>query len=174
MKKIYKKYCNDIQNPALGAFLIYTFAKLFYQRKKNYLNLLDVLIFIPLIMVKDTREILYCLDTNGKSHKIIKISKFYEKVGYIGKRDNNLTLGTINGVILRFREFIMASIIFAVDTKLVELTSEGYIKPSDIHFPNFDLNKELSVLVSATIVLSILYADDTDFNKVLKNLEVIL
>lgn len=174
MKKIYKKYCNDIQNPALGAFLIYTFAKIFYQRKKNYLNLLDVLIFIPLVMVKDTREILYCLDTNGKSHRIIKISKFYEKIGHIGKRNNNLTLGTINGVIMRFREFIMASVIFAVDTKLVELTAEGYVKPSNIHLPNFDLNKELSALVDATTVLSKIYADDADLNKVLKNLEVTL
>lgn len=174
MKKIYKKYCNDIQNPALGAFLIYTFANLFYKRKKDYVSLLDIFIFIPLVMVKDTREILYCLDTNGKSHKIIKISKFYEQIGYIGKRNGNLTLGTINGVIMRFREFIMASIIFAIDTKLVELTADGYIKPRDVHFPNFNLNKELSVLVGATTVLSKIYADDTDLNKVLKNLEVIL
>ena len=31
MKTIYKKYCNDIQNPALGAYLIYVFSNTFYQ-----------------------------------------------------------------------------------------------------------------------------------------------
>lgn len=174
MKKIYKQYCNDIQNPALGAFLIYTFANLFYKRKKDYVSLLDIFIFIPLIMVKETREILYFLDANGKSHKTTKISKFYEKIGYIGKLNSNLTLGTINGVIIRFREFIMASIVFAIDTKLIELTSKGYIKPRNIIFPSCNLNKELSTLEGAVAVLAKIYADDTDLNKAVKNLEIVL
>ena len=80
MKTIYKKYCNDIQNPALGAYLIYVFSNTFYQERGICSNLLDIFIFIPLIMVRDVRELIFWFDNANKSHQIKKISKLYEKI----------------------------------------------------------------------------------------------
>lgn len=48
MKTIYKKYCNDIQNPALGAYLIYVFSNTFYKERGIYLNLLDIFILVTI------------------------------------------------------------------------------------------------------------------------------
>ncbi len=174
MKTIYKKYCNDIQNPALGAYLIYVFSKTFYQEKGVCLNLLDIFIFIPLIMVRDIRDLVFWFDDNNKSHQITKISKLYEKIGYIGKSKDNFTLGTINGVILKFREFVMASIIFAIESNLIKVNSNGIVQTKDINLLNKELNDELMILTKTTNILAKIYAKDSDINKVLKNLEVIL
>lgn len=174
MKTIYKKYCNDIQNPALGAYLIYVFSNTFYQERNIYTNLLDIFIFIPLIMVRDVRELIFWFDNSNKSHQITKISKLYEKIGYIGKSKDNFALGTINGVILKFREFVISSIIFAIEANLIIVNPNGTVQTNDINPYNEPLNKELMVLIKATNILAKIYAKDDDINKVIKNLEVIL
>lgn len=174
MKTIYKKYCNDIQNPALGAYLIYVFSNTFYQERNIYTNLLDIFIFIPLIMVRDVRELIFWFDNSNKSHQITKISKLYEKIGYIGKSKDNFALGTINGVILKFREFVISSIIFAIEANLIIVNSNGTVQTNDINPYNEKSNEELMVLIKATNILAKIYAKDNDINKVIKNLEVIL
>lgn len=174
MKTIYKKYCNDIQNPALGAYLIYVFSNTFHQEKSIYPNLLDIFILIPLIMVRDVRELIFWFDNNNKSHQITKISKLYEKIGYIGKSKDNLALGTINGVIVKFREFIMSSIIFAIETNLIIVNPNGTVQANNINQCDKGLNEELIFLIKATNILAKIYAKDNDINKVIKNLEVIL
>lgn len=174
MKTIYKKYCNDIQNPALGAYLIYVFSNTFYRERNIYTNLLDIFIFIPLIMVRDVRELIFWFDNSNKSHQITKISKLYEKIGYIGKSKDNFALGTINGVILKFREFVISSIIFAIEANLIIVNPNGTVQTNDINPYNEPLNKELMVLIKATNILAKIYAKDDDINKVIKNLEVIL
>ena len=75
MKTIYKKYCNDIQNPVLGAYLIYVFSNTFYQERGICPNLIDIFIFIPLIMVRDVRELIFWFDNADKSHQKTKISR---------------------------------------------------------------------------------------------------
>lgn len=174
MKTIYKKYCNDIQNPALGAYLIYVFSNTFYQERNIYTNLLDIFIFIPLIMVRDVRELIFWFDNSNKSHQITKISKLYEKIGYIGKSKDNFALGTINGVILKFREFVISSIIFAIEANLIIVYPNGTVQTNDINPYNEKSNEELMVLIKATNILAKIYAKDNDINKVIKNLEVIL
>lgn len=174
MKTIYKKYCNDIQNPALGAYLIYVFSNTFYQERNIYTNLLDIFIFIPLIMVRDVRELIFWFDNSNKSHQITKISKLYEKIGYIGKSKDNFALGTINGVILKFREFVISSIIFAIEANLIIVNPNGTVQTNDINPYNEKSNEELMVLIKATNILAKIYAKDNDINKVIKNLEVIL
>ena len=174
MKTIYKKYCNDIQNPALGAFLIYTFSSVFYENKNTYANLLDIFIFIPLIMVRDVRELIFWFDENNKSHKITKMSKLYEKIGYIGKTKDNFAIGTINNTIFKFREYIMSSIIFAIEAKLVFINSNGQVVPNKTKLQNKELNDDLQNLANATAILAKIYANDYDINEAIKYLEVIL
>lgn len=174
MKTIYKKYCNDIQNPALGAFLIYTFSSVFYENKNTHANLLDIFIFIPLIMVRDVRELIIWFDENNKSHKITKMSKLYEKIGYIGKTKDNFAIGTINNTIFKFREYIMSSIIFAIEAKLVFINSNGLVVPNKTKLQNKELNDDLQNLANATAILAKIYANDYDINEAIKYLEVIL
>lgn len=174
MKTIYKKYCNDIQNPVLGAFLIHTFASVFFEHKNTYTNLLDIFIFIPLIMVRDVRELIFWFDENNKSHKITKISKLYEKIGYIGKTKDNFAIGTINNTIFKFREYIISSIIFAIEAKLVFINLNGQIVPSKTNLQNKELNEDLRILTNATTILARIYASDYDINEAIKYLEVIL
>lgn len=174
MKTIYKKYCNDIQNPALGAFLIHTFASVFYENKNTYANLLDIFIFIPLIMVRDVRELIIWFDENNKSHKITKMSKLYEKIGYIGKTKDNFAIGTINNTIFKFREYIMSSIIFAIEAKLVFINSNGQVVPNKTKLQNKELNDDLQNLANTTVILAKIYANDYDINEAIKYLEVIL
>lgn len=174
MKTIYKKYCNEIQNPALGAYLIYLFSTTFYQETGSYPNLLEIFILIPLIMVRDVRELIFWQDDDNKPHQITKISKLYEKIGYIGKSKDNFSLGTINGVILKFREFVMSSIIFAIETNLIVVNSCGTVQINNKNNCNKKLNKELISLIKTTKILAKIYAKDYDINKVIKNLEVIL
>ncbi len=174
MKTIYKKYCNDIQNPVLGAYLIYVFSNTFYQERGICPNLIDIFIFIPLIMVRDVRELIFWFDNADKSHQITKISKLYEKIGYIGKSKDNFVLGTINGVILKFREFVMSSIIFAIEANLIVVNSNGTVQTNDTNLHNKGLNEELIALIKATNILAKIYAKDNDINNVIKNLEVIL
>lgn len=125
-------------------------------------------------MVRDVRELIFWFDNANKSNQITKISKLYEKIGYIGKSKDNFTLGTINGVILKFREFVMSSIIFAIESNLIIVNPNGTVQTSDINSYNEGLNEELMVLIKVTNILAKIYAKDNDINKVIKNLEVIL
>lgn len=174
MKEIYNKYCNDIQNPALGAYLISTFVNFYYKHKGKNATLIDIIIFIPLMIVKDTRELIFWKSLDGKWRKITKMSKFYEKVGYIGKAHSNFTIGTINGIILKFREYVMASLIFGIESNILRLKSNGEIVSKELSKFDYDNNLDIYEMTTATSIIADIYAKDTSLDEIIKNLEVYL
>lgn len=114
-KNIYQKYCNNIQNPALGAAIIAIFVNEYYKNsiQKKFPNLLMIFVVIPLILNKNYRMLLInnegkCLSRNIMTY-LSKINK------------NKLTANSLHHYVEVFKGYSLASIIFAKNIGLINI-----------------------------------------------------
>ena len=87
-KSIYEKYCNDIQNPALGASLIAIFCNEFHKQslKNEYPQIHLIFIIMPLILNEN-----FCNQLiNSKGNKLTrKTEEGKEVISYLSKIVNS-------------------------------------------------------------------------------------
>lgn len=115
MNNIYKKYCNEIQNPALGATLICIFSKAYKENSlsKNNPSILLIFLIMPLILNKDFRNLVIKDDGKRASNNI---NSFLSKIN-----ENIKTFESLHDYIKIFRGYTLTSLIFALKTGLIEV-----------------------------------------------------
>lgn len=121
MSNIYEKYCNDIQNPALGSILISLFAYEFYKSSIIHKtpNLLYAFLIIPLLMNKDMRSCIVS-DKGGKSS-----NNAYTLLSKLMKNEN--TFNNIHNYVEKFKTITMTSILFGLKTELFYIDNNANI-----------------------------------------------
>jgi hypothetical protein len=118
---IYKKYCNGIQNPALGAILISVFADTYEKTSltHNRPSLLMIFMIIPIILNKDFRNCLIKDDGKKASKNALTlISKINEK---------KETFDALHNYINVFKNYIFTSFIFGLQAGIISLDSDAGI-----------------------------------------------
>lgn len=162
-KNIYEKYCNDIQNPALGAAIIANFANTFYlnSEEDDKLSLLMVFVIVPLILNKNFRSCLVAPNGNKASNNLIT---FLSK---IANRDN--TANNLHKYVEIFRGYTLTSIIFAKKIGLIEIDNDANVICSSSKIKN--LPKD-NLYIKASKVLGEYFADKMTLNLLSQQLGV--
>ncbi len=168
MKTIYKKYCNDIQNPALGAFIIATFVNYFKLNSNQYPTIIDIFLVMPLIIVECTRKLI-----NGERN-IRKMNTFYKELKNTSSKKNNTAMGVSLSSIKNYKEYTMCSIIFALDTNLIRFNDNYDIDIMKYKEYDNEENEELLEIFNASKILGQIYAKDYNTKKLLSELGVYL
>ncbi len=154
---IYEKYCNDIQNPALGAFVIASFIKAFKKNSQdNQLpNLVYVFISVPILMNTDCRK--FIRDENPREG-VRNIDNLMQKMN-----GGKPTFGTLYKNIQNYKEYTLTSIIFGLRTGLLSLKENAEL---DVEI---ELQSELDEKVfSAAEKLGKLFAMQPSLKKFVK------
>ena len=168
MKTIYHKYCNDIQNPALGAYIIATFVKNFKEQSKQCPTIIDIFLILPLIIVESTRKLI-----NGE-HNIRKMKSFYKELKNTSSKKDNIAMGISLSSIKNYKEYTMCSLIFALETSLVKFNENYDIDMLNYKEYNNEKNRELKEIFDASKNIGKLYAKDYDTKQLLSELGVYL
>ena len=127
-KSIYDKYCNDIQNPALGASLIAIFCDEFHKQsiKDEYPQLHLIFIIIPLILNEN-----FCNQlVNEKGNKRTrKTEEGKEVLSYLSKIVNNYkTANNLHHYTEVFRKYTLTCVAFAKKLNIIEVSNDAKIK----------------------------------------------
>lgn len=150
MNNIYVKYCNDIQNPALGAYALAIFVHEYNQKsKKGKASLLYLFIIMPLLMNKTLRSLI--VNDSYKKQKKLLSSLTRELCS------NENTIGILNSNIRNYQEYTLTSFIFALRLGLLSINNRGELTPKE------NLRKNINIVVYAAEVLGNLFATG-DFN----------
>ena len=161
MSSIYKKYCNDIQNPALGAYAIASFVNEYKKEaEENKLpNLIHLFLFISMVMNKDIRNSIKKDNFKGKSG-ILSIDRFLSEEIY----KNHNSFGTLHNNIKNYREYTLTSLIFAIRIGIISLTNNGEIDIVNL----FKKYKQENYIISASEKMGKLFAKDPySLNKII-------
>lgn len=118
---IYQKYCNEIQNPALGAVLISVFANEYKKASlnKNNPSLLMVFVIIPIILNKDFRNCL--IKDDGKKASNTALS-FFSKIN-----EKNETFDNLHHYINVFKNYVFTSFIFGLQSNIITFDSNAEV-----------------------------------------------
>lgn len=127
---IYSKFCNDIMNPALGAYALSTFVKSYNETsEQGNANILLAFIILPMLMNESIRNII--ITDNYKKQKKI-LGSVIE-----GLCTDDKVFGTLHDNIVNYREYTLISLIFALRIGLLEIReSEELIANNDSIYPN--------------------------------------
>lgn len=118
MNNIYKKYCNSIQNHALGAYAIASFIEGYKKESNESPSLLHIFTFLPMVMNEDIRNTIKAAKGNGGIQSIDTFIS--EKV-----RSKDSSFSTLHNYIKNFREYTLTCFIFALRTGLIELSKNN-------------------------------------------------
>ncbi len=127
-KSIYDKYCNDIQNPALGASIIALFCDEYHKQSISdlYPELHLLFIIIPLILNEN-----FCSQlVNKKGNKRTrKTENSKEVISYLSKIVNDSkTANNLHHYTEVFRKYTLTCIAFAKMLHIIEITEDAKIK----------------------------------------------
>lgn len=127
-KSIYEKYCNDIQNPALGASLIAIFCNEFHKQslKNEYPQIHLIFIIMPLILNEN-----FCNQLiNSKGNKRTrKTEEGKEVISYLSKIVNNSKIANnLHHYTEVFRKYTLTCIAFAKKLNIIEISDDVKIK----------------------------------------------
>lgn len=164
MNNIYEKYCNNIQNPALGSIIISLFAYEFHRNSILHRNpnLLYAFILIPLLMNKDMRS---CI-VNEKCGKAS--NNIYTLLSKLMK--NEKTFNNIHSYVEKFKTFTMASVLFGLKTELFSIDNDANIVSK--------LNKQKylpkdNIYIKGATVLGEYFANGISLKELASKLEVL-
>lgn len=127
-KSIYDKYCNDIQNPELGASLIAIFCNEFHKQsiKNEYPQFHLIFIIIPLILNEN-----FCNQlVNEKGNKRTrKTEESKEVISYLSKIVNNSkTANNLHHYTEVFRKYTLTCFAFAKKLNIIEISNDAKVK----------------------------------------------
>lgn len=144
---IYSKYCNDMQNPALGAYILSTFVKSYNDKSQKKANIFILFLIMPMIMRESIRKLIVT-NSYRKPHKIL--------AGLIkalcAGADDDKVFGILHDNIINYREYTMTSFIFALRLGILKINSDAELEvPVELH-------SNPSVFVCAANVLGKMFA----------------
>lgn len=147
INNIYSKYCSDMQNPALGAYILSTFVKSYNENSKSKANLFILFLIMPMIMRESIRKLIVT-NSYRKPHKIL--------AGLIktlcSGADDDKVFGILHDNITNYKEYTMTSLIFALRLGILKIDSNAELEvPVDIH-------SNPSVFACAATVLGKMFA----------------
>lgn len=150
MNNIYTKYCNEMQNPALGAYALAMFVNEHNKiSKKGKASLIYLFVIMPLLMNRTLRNLI--VSDNYKRQKKLLSTLTRELCS------NENSIGTLNSNIRNYQEYTFTSFIFALRLGLLSIDNRGDLTASD------HLYKNLNIIVYTAEVLGKLFVTG-DFN----------
>jgi hypothetical protein len=163
-KTVYEKYCNDIQNPALGAAIIAIFINEFYKHSINQENppLLMIFVIIPLILNEKFRKLL--IKTNGRKSSLEPIT-FLSKIVRDDATSNNL-----HHYVEIFKSYTLTSMVFAIKMGIVEITSEAKVVCATTKMDKFPVD---NLYLKAAKILGEYFANGVTLQLMQQKLEVL-
>ena len=165
IKNVYQKYCNDIQNPALGAAIISIFVNTFNKSSinKEYPSLLMVFVIIPLILNENYRQLLINSKGNKSSNGILTfLSKIVKK---------EFTANNLHHYVEIFKSYTLTSIVFAINTGLIKIDSKnGTILPFSEKIEKFPVD---NLYLKAAKILGDYFSNGITLKLLQQKLEVL-
>ncbi len=115
-ENIYEQYCNDFQNPALGAYLITKFVESFYKNadSNKLLNILYLFSIMPLVMNVNFRN---CIRKKLILNSLVTAINESEKL-----------FGSYQEAIDKYKEYTLCSLIFAIRLGFVSVNENAIVK----------------------------------------------
>lgn len=135
---------DEIQNPGLGAAMLWKFSQGFSEVDSKFPNILHAFIVLPLLMHSYSYEILSSThEKSGLNAIVLKLvsppeNKRKTKIGNIVLERGAEDLYSLNSRIIKFRKLTMQSLLIANDTGLIDLNSAtGDIKANNVLIPKW-------------------------------------
>lgn len=138
MVNIYQKYCNSIQNHALGALILVKFIEGF--KKENASanpNLIHLFFTMPIIMIEDIRV---CIKPIIGQGGVTTIDRFIsEKV-----KGKNSKFSILSKRIESFKNYTITSLIFGLKTELLTINDKSEVELKNSIKVEYDTDKMLT------------------------------
>ena len=121
---IYDRYCNDFQNPALGAYIIAKFVESYIKNATNnsFPSIFHIFSIMPIIINSNFRK---CIKRKNVLDSLIKEIN-----------ENDKLFGTYQTNILRYKEYTMTCLLFCIRLNLISINDEGDIQITVQKLPN--------------------------------------
>lgn len=123
-RSIYDRYCNDFQNPAMGAYIIAKFVESYIKNapNKNFPNIFHIFSVMPIVINSNFRN---CIKRKTVLDSLIKEIN-----------DNDKLFGTYQNNILRYKEYTMTCLLFCLRLNLIAISDTGDIQVTAKKLPN--------------------------------------
>lgn len=165
MANIYQKYCNSIQNHALGALIIVRFIEGFKKENdKSNPNLIHLFFMIPIIMVEDIRTGIKPLFGYGGVKSIDRFIS--EKI-----KGKNSKFSVLSNRIESFKNYTLTSLLFGLKTELLSINDNSEIELKNPIKISYDTDK---MLEAAYKLGSLFGKDDFSLQKLIAASGVVL
>lgn len=140
-----------VQNPAIGAYLIYHFVKGYYANKQKNVPIHLLFIVLPFMFDEACRQAAISFNKNKG------ISKLVDKINN-GNKTNSIYL--INKKAIKLKECTWDSINIAMASSLIDFdfeTAEAFVLNDTVKEPRF--NETLSKMIKASEKIGFVFAD---------------